>query len=143
MPRRYYICGNQSIPEIKNPTTISVTRISVYRLISHVSTIRIVLPDLMPSTSNTSFDRVLDSMIRLTVREIAQREGIDNPNALSQAAGLPYETCRRLWQEKATMISLNTIERLCDALRVRPAQLFDYEYEPGKAKRPRNVRRKL
>lgn len=82
-------------------------------------------------------------MIRLVVREIAQREGIENPNALSQAAGLPYETCRRLWQEKATMISLHTIERLCDALRVRPSQLFDYEYEPDKTKHPRSTRRKL
>ena len=102
-----------------------------------------VLTNSMPSTSGTSFGRVLGSMImiRLTIREIAQREGIENPNALSQAAGLPYETCRRLWQEKATMISLNTIERLCDTLRVRPAQLFDYEYEPDRAKRPRNVRR--
>lgn len=81
-------------------------------------------------------------MIRLVVREISQREGIANPNALSQATGLPYETCRRLWQEKATMISLNTIERLCDVLRVRPAQLFDYEYEHGKAKRARDARRK-
>ncbi|MBV9209620.1 MAG: helix-turn-helix transcriptional regulator [Acidobacteria bacterium] len=97
----------------------------------------------MSGTSAIGFGRVLGNMIRLVVREIAQREGIENPNALSQAAGLPYETCRRLWQEKATMISLNTIERLCDALHVRPAQLFDYEHEPGKAKRPRHTRRKL
>ncbi|PYS88752.1 MAG: hypothetical protein DMF64_19595 [Acidobacteria bacterium] len=82
-------------------------------------------------------------MIRLVVREIAQREGIKNSNALSQATGLPYETCRRLWQEKATMISLSTVERLCHVLRVRPSQLFDYEYEPDKAKRPHKTRRKL
>jgi DNA-binding Xre family transcriptional regulator len=94
-------------------------------------------------TFDTSFGRVLGGMIRLVIREVAQREGIENPNALSQAAGLPYETCRRLWQEKATMISLNTIERLCDVLKVRPAQLFDYEYEPSKTRRPRKARRKL
>jgi DNA-binding Xre family transcriptional regulator len=82
-------------------------------------------------------------MIKLVIREIAQREGIANPNSLSLATGLPYETCRRLWQEKATMISLNTIERLCDALRVRPAQLFDYEHEPVKARRSRNSKKKL
>lgn len=95
-----------------------------------------------PSTSTTSFGSVPSNMIRLVVREIAQREGFENPNALSQATALPYETCRRLWQEKATMISLNTIERLCDVLRVRPAQLFDYEYEPGKVKRAREAKRK-
>ena len=97
----------------------------------------------MPSTPNTSFDSVRGEMIRLVVREIAQREGIENPNVLSQATGLPYETCRRLWQEKATMISLNTIERLCDVLQVRPSQLFDYEYEPGKVKQPRRAKRKV
>lgn len=96
----------------------------------------------MSSTFSASFDSVPGDMIRLVVREIAQREGIENPNALSQATGLPYETCRRLWQEKATMIGLNTIERLCDVLRVRPAQLFDYEYEPGKAQRSRDAKRK-
>jgi DNA-binding Xre family transcriptional regulator len=106
------------------------------------STLIIVVADWTPSTSSTSFGSVTGGMIRLVIREIAQREGIENPNALSQATGLPYETCRRLWQEKATMISLNTIERLCDVLRVRPAQLFDYEYEPGKAKRSRDARRK-
>ena len=86
---------------------------------------------------------VCGGMIKLVVKEIAQREGIENPNALSQMTGLPYETCRRIWQDKATMISLNTIERLCDVLRVRPSQLFDYEYEPGKAKRSRGTRRKV
>ena len=86
---------------------------------------------------------VCGGMIRLVVKEIAQREGIENPNVLSQMTGLPYETCRRLWQEKATMISLNTIERLCDVLRVRPSQLFDYEYEPGNAKRSRSTRKKV
>lgn len=81
-------------------------------------------------------------MIRLVVKEIAKREGIENPNALAQATELPYETCRRLWQEKATMIGLRTIERLCDVLHVRPGQLFDYEHEPNKARRLRKSRDK-
>jgi DNA-binding Xre family transcriptional regulator len=76
-------------------------------------------------------------MIRLVVREIARREGIENANALAQASGLPYETCRRLWQEKATMVGLSTIGRLCNVLHVRPGQLFDYEYEPDKGQRLR------
>ena len=81
-------------------------------------------------------------MIKLVVKEIAKREGIENPNALAQATELPYETCRRLWQEKATMIGLSTIERLCDVLHVRPGQLFDYEHEPNKARRLRKARGK-
>ncbi|HJQ26888.1 MAG TPA: helix-turn-helix transcriptional regulator [Blastocatellia bacterium] len=71
-------------------------------------------------------------MIRLVVKDIAIREGIDNPNALAEKTGLPYETCRRVWNDNSKHIGLSTIEALCDALRVRPGQLFDYEYEPDK-----------
>jgi DNA-binding Xre family transcriptional regulator len=95
------------------------------------------------STFITSFASVRGDMIRLVVKEVAEREGIENPNVLSQETGLPYETCRRLWQEKATMLGLGTIERLCDVLHVRPGQLFDYEYEPDKAKRPYKTRAKV
>jgi DNA-binding Xre family transcriptional regulator len=88
----------------------------------------------------TTFDSVRPTMIRMTVKEIAGREGIENPNALSEATGLPYETCRRLWQGTPSKIGLNTIERLCDVLHVRPGQLFDYEFEPDKPK-PKNSAR--
>jgi DNA-binding Xre family transcriptional regulator len=74
-------------------------------------------------------------MIRLAVKEIAMREGIENPNALAVATGLPYETCRRVWEGQPAMVGLNTLEKLCDTLRVRPGQLFDYEHEPNKPKR--------
>ena len=66
-------------------------------------------------------------MIRLDVKEIAIREGFENPYALSIAAGLPYETCRKLWQGTAVRIDLRTLEKLCDALDVRPGLLFDYQ----------------
>jgi len=68
-------------------------------------------------------------MLRLVVKELAEREGIENPNALAVATGLPYETCRRIWRGEPRLIGLDTIERLCDFLRVRPGQLFDYEFE--------------
>jgi DNA-binding Xre family transcriptional regulator len=85
----------------------------------------------------TTLDNVGPCMLRLAVKELAIREGIENPNALAAATGLPYETCRRVWQGEPSMIGLGTIERLCDVLRVRPGQLFDYEYEPDKLKRNR------
>ena len=88
----------------------------------------------------TTPDSLRRVMIKLAVKEIATREGIENPNALSVATGLPYETCRRVWQGQPTMVGLNTIERLCDVLRVRPGQLFDYEYESDKPKRKRKAR---
>lgn len=92
------------------------------------------------SAADTHIASVRGAMIKLNVRETAEREGYDNPNLLSEATGLPYETCRKLWRGEARRIDLNTIERLCDVLRLRPGQLFDYEYEPDKPKRKRKAR---
>jgi len=92
-------------------------------------------------TAATKFATVRGGMIKIVVKEAAEREGFDNPNALSEATGLPYETCRKLWRGSATRIDMSTIERICDALRVRPGQLFDYEYEVDKPKRKRKARR--
>lgn len=89
------------------------------------------------SIDSTGFDIVRPAMIRLVVREHALREGIENPYGLAMATGLPYETCRRIWHEKSSRIDLATIERLCDVLRLRPGQLFDYESEPDKPKKKR------
>jgi len=83
----------------------------------------------------TTFANVPRSMLRLLVREIAEREGIENPLQLSERAGLPYETCRRVWNDVAEQWGRKTIERLCDALHVRPGQLFDYDPEPDKLER--------
>jgi DNA-binding Xre family transcriptional regulator len=93
------------------------------------------------SAAATTSDSVNGVMIRLAVRELAKREGIDNPNSLAVATGLPYETCRRVWEGQPSMIGLNTLEKLCDALRVRPGQLFDYEHEPNKPKRKRKAQK--
>gem|GEM_PF-1203000 len=90
------------------------------------------------SRDNTPFDN-FGGVLRILIRETALREGIENPNALAQATGLPYETCRRLWREDATRIDLLTIEVLCKTLRVRPGQLFDYEPELDLPKRKRRA----
>ena len=92
------------------------------------------------SVPDTHVASVRGAMIKLNVREAAEREGYDNPNLLSEATGLPYETCRKLWRGEARRIDLNTIERLCDVLRLRPGQLFDYEFEADKPKRKRKAR---
>jgi len=90
------------------------------------------------SRTSTRFDNFAD-VLKLLIRETAIREGIENPNALAQATGLPYETCRRLWREDATRIDLLTIEVLCNTLQVRPGQLFDYDPEPDRLKRKRKA----
>jgi DNA-binding Xre family transcriptional regulator len=84
---------------------------------------------------------VRGAMIALNVADPAKREGIDNANMLAITTGLSYETCRKLWRGTAMRIDLKTIERLCDVLRCRPGQLFDYEYEPNKPRRKRRVDR--
>ena len=88
------------------------------------------------STKRTAVGKVAD-VIKLDVQNLCIREGITNPFQLAEVTGLPYATCRRIWQGTPAMIGLNTIERLCDVLRVRPGQLFDYEFEADKPKRKR------
>src|SRR5262245_5870685 len=92
------------------------------------------------SKSRTASAKVR-AVIRLDVKELCQREGILNPYQLSEMTRLPYATCRRIWQGTPSMIGLQTIERICDVLRVRPGQLFDYEYEPDKPKTKRKARK--
>jgi DNA-binding Xre family transcriptional regulator len=89
----------------------------------------------MVTVNATTFDTApvhgtVGAMLRFAVREVAEKAGIRNALDLSQRAGLPYESCRRLWQGTSSMVALTTLERLCQVLEVRPAQLFDYEPEP-------------
>jgi DNA-binding Xre family transcriptional regulator len=71
-------------------------------------------------------------MIRLIVREVAEREGISSPRELERAAGISYATAHALWNGTPRMVQLETIELLCTSLGVRPGQLF--EFEPNQSK---------
>jgi DNA-binding Xre family transcriptional regulator len=76
------------------------------------------------------------TMLRLTVKELAVREGIENAFQLAQVSGLPYATCRRVWEGRPRLIGMDTLETLCKVLHVRPSQLFDFEYEADRPRRP-------
>jgi DNA-binding Xre family transcriptional regulator len=65
-------------------------------------------------------------MIRLSVKEIAQKEGITSPRELERATGLSYATAHALWNGHPRMVQLETLELLCTRLGVRPGQLFDF-----------------
>jgi DNA-binding Xre family transcriptional regulator len=65
-------------------------------------------------------------MIRLTVKEVAEKEGIENANQLAEITGLPYETCRTVWNDTAVLIHKKTLGRLCAILHVRPSQLIEW-----------------
>jgi putative transcriptional regulator len=71
-------------------------------------------------------------MIKLVVREVAEREGIKSPRELERATGLSYSTAYGLWKGNPRMIQLETIELLCTRLGVRPGQLFQFEADRGK-----------
>jgi DNA-binding Xre family transcriptional regulator len=65
-------------------------------------------------------------MIRFTVAEVAIKEGYENPNQLSEASGLPYETCRNIWNDSAQRIDKSTLARLCAVLKARPGLLIEW-----------------
>jgi DNA-binding Xre family transcriptional regulator len=74
-------------------------------------------------------------MIRLTVKEIAEKEGISSPRELERATGLSYATAHALWNGQPRMIQLETIELICTRLGVRPGQLFAFEPNQDKLNR--------
>lgn len=65
--------------------------------------------------------------ITLRIKEVAEAKGYDNPFALSQATGINYAICYKLWHTERRRVDLGTLEKLCDALKVSPGRFFEYE----------------
>jgi putative transcriptional regulator len=63
-------------------------------------------------------------MVDLRVREVAEEKGINTPFALSKASGLAYSNCHKMWNDQQSFISLETIDRLCEALDCEPGDLL-------------------
>lgn len=76
--------------------------------------------------ANRGIGSIAPAMIRFTVKEVAEKEGIENANQLAEITGLPYETCRTIWNDTAMLIHKRTLARLCAVLRVRPSQLIEW-----------------
>jgi putative transcriptional regulator len=70
-------------------------------------------------------------VLRLRLREIARQHGLTG-YALAKYTGLSLNTIYRLMRPSGRfrLIQADTLERLCAALRVTPADLFHYEM-PG------------
>jgi len=62
--------------------------------------------------------------MKLLVKEVAQAKGIQNAQQLSELAGVPLASMYRIWNGKARMVGLETMERLCKALKVQPGLLL-------------------
>lgn len=64
--------------------------------------------------------------LKLQVQEIARKMGIENASQLAKLTGLGVTSCYQIWEGTAQMISLKTLDILCNKLKVHPAILFDY-----------------
>jgi DNA-binding Xre family transcriptional regulator len=71
-------------------------------------------------------------MLRLKVREVAEAKGIKNALELSQKTGIGYNSIYAIWNSEPRMIGIETLNRLCETLRVRPGQLFVYTEDGNK-----------
>jgi DNA-binding Xre family transcriptional regulator len=65
--------------------------------------------------------------LKLQVQETARKMGIENASQLSKLTGLGVTSCYQLWEGTAQMVSLKTLNTICNKLRTHPAILFDYK----------------
>jgi DNA-binding Xre family transcriptional regulator len=87
------------------------------------------------SVATGNVGSITSVMVRLTIREFCEREGIaENANQLAEMTELPYETCRTIWNDSAQRIDKGTLARLRAVLRARPSQLLDWV--PGSEDEP-------
>ena len=66
-------------------------------------------------------------MLKLQVQETARKMGVENASQLAKLTGLGVTSCYQLWEGTAQMVSLKTLDTLCNKLKVHPAILFDYK----------------
>jgi DNA-binding Xre family transcriptional regulator len=66
-------------------------------------------------------------MITKHVREVAEKRGIKNAHGLQLALGISPTAAAKLWKGEFEMIGLGTLNKLCSALRCKPADLLKYE----------------
>jgi DNA-binding Xre family transcriptional regulator len=64
--------------------------------------------------------------LKLQVQETARKMGIENASQLAKLTGLGVTSCYQLWEGTAQMVSLKTLNIICNKLRTHPAILFDY-----------------
>lgn len=66
-------------------------------------------------------------MVTIQVREVAEKKGISTAYQLQRAANLSPTVAAGLWKGEASRMSLQTINALCNALKCKPGNLFNYE----------------
>lgn len=66
-------------------------------------------------------------MIKWVVRDVAERSGIRNARELARRANIHLNTAYGVWNGTLTRVGLETIDRLCTLLEVKPSQIL-YHY---------------
>jgi DNA-binding Xre family transcriptional regulator len=67
--------------------------------------------------------------LKLQIQEIARKLGVENAAQLAKLTGLGLTSCYQLWEGTAQMVSLKTLNTLCNKLKVHPAILFEYKLD--------------
>ena len=61
--------------------------------------------------------------IKIRIGELAREQGL-TIKALAERAGVAYNTAHTLYTSRATRIDLDTLDRICNALQVKPGDIF-------------------
>lgn len=69
----------------------------------------------------------------VTIRERAEKRGIENANQLGKALDVAPNVSARLWAGEFEKLGMNTFEKLCQVLSCQPNSLFRYEPHTRKA----------
>lgn len=74
-------------------------------------------------------------MITFRVKEMAEYRGLKNAHGLQLKAGLASHVANRLWKGQVERISVETIDRLCEALDCGPGDFIIRVKEKPEAKK--------
>jgi DNA-binding Xre family transcriptional regulator len=72
-------------------------------------------------------------MIKVAIKEMAERRGITSSYQLMKALNVPPSQAVKWFNNDLESISMRTLDRLCQALRCKPSDLLRYEPDQSKA----------
>lgn len=62
-------------------------------------------------------------MVKLTIRQAAEKKGITTAYQLQKAMNIPPAMAARLWKGEMKMIALSTLDALCEVLECEVSEL--------------------
>jgi DNA-binding Xre family transcriptional regulator len=66
-------------------------------------------------------------MIETRIGEMAKKRRLTTSYQLGKLLGISPSMAARLWKDDVKMIDLTTLNRLCNQLRCKPADILHYE----------------